>query len=80
MKENQLKNETVGVEGGGGENFDIAFEIHMKETGVLIMQFSRLDKMICYATFVMISLYVLSAFPSSSSVRSFSRTTIPTSS
>ena len=51
MKENLLKNKTVG-----GEHTEIALEIHMKETGgVLIMQLSlqlsRLDKMVCYSTF-----------------------------
>ena len=50
MKENLLKNKTVG-----GEHTEIVLEIHMKETGVLIMplslQLSRLDKVICYSTF-----------------------------
>ena len=51
MKENLLKDKTVG-----GEHTEIALEIHMKETeGVLIMQLSlplsRLDKIICYSTF-----------------------------
>ena len=51
MKENLLKNKTVG-----GEHTETALEIHMKETeGVLIMplslQLSRLDKVICYSTF-----------------------------
>ena len=46
MKENLLKNKTVGG-GGGFEHTETALEIHMKETeGVLIMQLSRLDKMI----------------------------------
>ena len=68
MKENLLKDKTVG-----GEHTEIALEIHMKETeGVLIMQLSlqlsRLDKMICYSTFcddqficfVCISIFVIS--------------------
>ena len=47
MKENLQRNKTVG-----GEHTEIALELHMKETdGVLIMQLSRLDKMICYSTF-----------------------------
>ena len=47
MKENLQENKTVG-----GEHTEIALELHMKETdGVLIMQLSRLDKMICYSTF-----------------------------
>ena len=50
MKENLLKNKTVG-----GKHTEIALEIHMKETGVLIMQLSlqlsRLDKIVCYSTF-----------------------------
>ena len=51
MKENPLKNKTLGC-----EHTEIALEIHMKETdGVLIMQLSlqlsRLVKMICYLTF-----------------------------
>ena len=47
MKENLLKNKTVG-----DEYTEIASELDMKETdGVLIMQLSRLDKMICYSTF-----------------------------
>ena len=39
MKENLLKNKTVGGGGGGGgENTEIAIEIHTKETeGMLIM-------------------------------------------
>ena len=66
MKGNLQKNKTVG-----GEHTEIALELHMKETdGVPIMLLSRLDKMICYSTFVMISLSVLSVFRSSSSVRS----------
>ena len=69
MKENLQKNKTVG-----GEHTEIALELHMKETdGVLIMQLSRLDKMICHSKFCddhMISLSVLSVFRSSSSVRS----------
>ena len=48
---------------------EFALELHMKETdGVLIMQLSRLDKMICYSTFcddqficlVCISIFVIS--------------------
>ena len=47
MKENLQENKTVG-----GEHTEIALELHIKETdGVLIMQLSRLDKMICYSTF-----------------------------
>ena len=47
MKENLQKNKTAG-----GEHTEIALELDMKETdGVLIMQLSRLDKMICYSTF-----------------------------
>ena len=47
MKENLQKNKTVG-----GEHTEIALELDMKETdGVLIMQLSRLDKMICCSTF-----------------------------
>ena len=34
MKETLLKNRTIG-----GENTEIALEIHMKEIGVLIIQF-----------------------------------------
>ena len=68
MKENLLKDKTVG-----GEHTETALEIHMKETEeVLIMQLSlqlsRLDKMICYSTFcddqficlVYISIFVIS--------------------
>ena len=64
MKENLQKNKTVG-----GEHTEIALELHMKETdGVLIMQLSRLDKMICYSTFcddqficlICISIFVIS--------------------
>ena len=51
MKENLLKNKTVG-----SAHTEIASEILMKKTeGVLIMhlslQLSRLDKMVCYSTF-----------------------------
>ena len=50
MKENLLKNKTVG-----GEHTEIASEIHVKETeGVLIMQLplqlSRLDKIMLLLT------------------------------
>ena len=68
MKENLLKNKTVG-----GEHTETGLEIHMKETeGVLIMQLSlqlsRLDKMVCYSTFcddqficlICISIFVIS--------------------
>ena len=64
MKENLQKNKTVG-----GEHTEIALELHMKETdGVLIMQLSRLDEMICYSTFcddqficfICISIFVIS--------------------
>ena len=57
MKENQLKNRTVGGGGGGVcDNTEIALEIHIKQTeGVLIIQLSlrlsRLDKVICYSKF-----------------------------
>ena len=64
MKENQLKNKTVG-----GEHTEIALEIHMKETeGVLIMQLS----LFVIQHFVMLSLSVLLVFRSSSSVKSLS--------
>ena len=65
MKENLLNNKTVG-------HTEIALEIHMKETGVLIMQLSlqlsMLDKVICYSTFcddqficlICISIFVIS--------------------
>ena len=48
--------EKQNCRGGGGKNTAIALEIHIKETGgVLIMQLSlqlsRLDKVICYLTF-----------------------------
>ena len=44
MKENLQKNETVG-----GEHTEIVLELYMKETdGVLIMQLSRLNKMIVF--------------------------------
>ena len=50
MKENLLNNKTVG-----SEHTEIVLEIHMKETGVLIMrlslQLSMLDKVVCYSTF-----------------------------
>ena len=68
MKEDLLKNKTVG-----GEHTEIVLEIHMKETeGVLIMQLSlqlsRLDKMFCCSTFcddqficlICISIFVIS--------------------
>ena len=64
MKENLQKNETVG-----GQHTEIALEPYMKKTdGVLIMQLSRLDKMICYSTFcddqficlICISIFVIS--------------------
>ena len=64
MKENLQKKKTVG-----GEHTETALELHMKETdGVLIMQLSRLDKMICYSTFcddqficlICISIFVIS--------------------
>ena len=58
---------------GGGEQTEIALEIHMKETeGVLVMQLSlqlsMLDKVICYSTFsdnqficlICISIFVIS--------------------
>ena len=68
MTENLLENKTVGGGGGGGENTAIALEIHMKETGVSIMQLSRLDEVICYLTFcddqficlICISIFVIS--------------------
>ena len=48
-------NERKPTEKQGGENTEIALEIHIKETeGVSIMQLSlqsRLDKVICYLTF-----------------------------
>ena len=70
MKENLLKNKTVE-----GEHTEIALEIHMKETGgVLIMQLSlqlsTLDKRFVIQHFVMISASVLNVFWSSSSVKS----------
>ena len=59
--------------GGGGEDTEVALEIHIKETeGVLIMQLSlplsRLDKVICYSTIcddkficlICISIFVIS--------------------
>ena len=65
VKENLLKNKTVG-----GEHTEIALGIHIKETeGVLIMQLSlqlsRRDKVICYSTFcddqfICISIFVIS--------------------
>ena len=64
MKENLQKNKTLG-----GEHTEIALELQMKETdGVLIMQLSRLDNMICYSTFcddqficlICISIFVIS--------------------
>ena len=68
MKENQLKNKTVG-----GKHAEIALEIHMKETEVVLimqlsLQLSRLDKMVCYSTFcddqfvchICISIFVIS--------------------
>ena len=67
MKENLQKTKLWGV--GGGEHTEIALELHMKETdGVLIMQLSRLDEMICYSTFcddqficlICISIFVIS--------------------
>ena len=49
IKENLLNNKTVG-----GEHTEIAVEIHMKETGVPIMQLSprlsMLNRVICHST------------------------------
>ena len=84
MKENLQKNKTVG-----GEHTEIALELHMKETdGVLIMQLSRLDKMICYSTFcddqficlICISIFVISEVFEDSSFFFHLRITIPVSS
>ena len=94
MKENLLKNKTVG-----GEHTEIALEIHMKETeGVPIMQLSlqlsRLDKMVCYSTFcddqfichICISIFVISEVFKDSSLTgvgcffTYVLLTIPTSS
>ena len=88
MKGNLLKNKTVG-----GEHTEIALEIYMKETGVLIMQLSlqlsRLDKMVCYSTFcddqficlICISIFVVSEVFEDSSVTTSAvfhlRVTIP---
>ena len=89
MKENLQKNKTVG-----GEHTEIALELHIKETdGVLIMQLSRLDKMICYSTFcddqficlICISIFVISEVFEDSSLTGVGfffhlRITIPVSS
>ena len=89
MKENLQKNKTVG-----GEHTKIELELHMKETdGVLIMQLSKLDKMICYSTFcdgkficlICISIFVISEVFEDSSLTGVGfffhlRITIPVSS
>ena len=77
MKENLLNNKTVG-----GEHTEIVLEIHMKETGVLIMQLSlqlsMLDKVICYSAFcddqficclMCISIFVISEVSEDSSLK-----------
>ena len=96
MKENPLKNKTVGGGGGGGHP-EIGFEIHMKETEVVLimqlsLQFSSLDKVICYSTFcdvqficlICFSIFIMSEVFKDSSLTDVGffhlRTTIPTSS
>ena len=84
----------MGGGGGGGElceNTEIVLEIHIKETGVLIMQLlrlSRLDKVICYSTFsddqficlICISIFVISEVFEDSSLTEVVHTNIPISS
>ena len=52
MKENPLKTKHVG--GGGGENTEIALEIHMQETEEVLIALFGVCKHLCHEGIVML--------------------------